>query len=123
MKLAARALLPAFLAAAALWFADAYGMRSSPANPLLLVGCYLLGFGILLYAEKGLKMEPTPRFYLYYAGLALLSGLLAASFLRQPLVAALNSFLILPVAMLILPAVFQAIFRIMQERQGDVQAG
>ena len=117
MKLAAQALLPAILAAAGFWVTGLYGIQGTPANILLLIGAYLLGFGVLLYSDRVLNIEQTPKFYLYYACLALLSGLLGAAFLRQPLLAAVNSFLLLPIAMFILPAAFQ----ITQERLKYVQ--
>ena len=117
MKLAARAILPAIVAVVGLWATGVYGMRSTFANPLLLLGCYGLGFGMLLYAEKGLHLERTSRFYAYYSGLVLAAGVLATSFLRQPLLAAANSFLVLPLVMFLLPAAFQLV----QERLKDVQ--
>jgi len=118
MKLAARALLPALLAAGGLWVTGVYEMQSTPANILLLLCCYLLGFGILLYAGR-LKIGKTPWFYLYYAGLAVFSGLLAVSFLKQPLAALYGSFILLPIAMFVLPAVFEVV----QERLKNVQSG
>lgn len=118
MKMAAQALLPAILAAAGFWVSGVYEMQSTLANPLLLIGAYMMGFGALLYADRVLKMEKTPGFYAYYAGLAFVSGILGAAFLRKPLPDAINSFLILPVAMFVLPAAFQ----IIQERLKYVQS-
>ena len=108
MRIAARALFPALLAAGGFWVSGVFGMRDSIANPLLLAGSYMLGFGTLLYAER-LGIERTPGFYAFYACIVAAAGLLATSFLKQPPEAVVNSFMVLPLAMLILPAVFQAI--------------
>ncbi len=116
--IAARALLPAIILTAALWFVNALGVRSSAFNAPLLACCYVAGFAILLYAEKGLGVAKTAGFYSAYIAFVLVGALLGTAVLRIPPLSAFTSFMLLPVAMFALPVAFELVM----ERVKSVQS-
>ena len=117
LEFLARSLLPALIAAAGFWFLDLFEVRSSPFNVLLLVASYLVGFSLLLYAERSLRLPKTAGFYAFYALLVAAGILMAGTMIAGSPAWGFQSFALLPALMLILPVVFQ----VLQERVANVQ--
>ena len=109
LELMARALLPAFIAALGFWFLGAFEVQQSFFNFLVLISAYLLGLGVLVFAEKKLRLKAKAKFYAVYALVAIASGPTAMAVFGQNPNTFFSSFSLLVCLMFLLPIVFRAV--------------
>lgn len=105
----ARIAVPGAVAAFFLWLLGVFGAKQSVVNPLLLFSVYLLGAGMLITANKALKLTLTPSFYLAYCFAAFVSGPVAVALFGQNPTSFFGSFAMLTVVMFVMPGAFMAI--------------
>lgn len=106
LEFGARALLPAVVASAAIWFTGFAGVQSSPFLLFALFACYLAGFAALACASE-LKLQKTLGFYAFYILLVLAGVFVAGGFLQRNPAGVFGSILAPIAVSFMLPAVFE----------------
>ena len=114
-----RALLPAAVVAAGIWFTGIGGVQSSVWPLVALAACYLAGYALLEYAGSTLGLAKGSGLYAMFAVLAL-SGILGGGGLVQRDQVQAAKSLLLPLGIaFVMPALFEAGMELMKNVQPE----